>query len=123
MEIYERIKLRRKELNLTADDVAAALGVSRATVYRYESADIEKLPTQIIVPLADVLKCSPAWLMGWANADAPAPVNASDLVLSPLEESIIMRFRLLPDGERNMILRSLGLEEEKKKDASITSAV
>ena len=31
MEVYERIKARRKELGLSADDVAAALGVSRAT--------------------------------------------------------------------------------------------
>lgn len=68
MEIYERIKARRKELGLSADDVASALGVSRATIYRYESADIEKLPTQIIVPLAEVLRCSPAWLMGWEES-------------------------------------------------------
>ena len=53
MEVYERIKSRRKELNLSADDVAAALGVSRATVYRYESADIEKLPAPVFSWLAD----------------------------------------------------------------------
>ncbi len=118
MEVYERIKLRRKQLELSADDVAAALGVSRATVYRYESKEIEKLPTQIIIPLCDVLRCSPAWLMGWIEEDAPAPAAVA-LDLSPLEIQIINRFRSLPDGERNMILRSLGIDEEVKKDASI----
>lgn len=65
MEVYERIKNRRKELGLSAENVADALGVSRATVYRYESADIEKLPTTILEPLSKILHCSPAYLMGW----------------------------------------------------------
>ena len=107
MEVYERIKARRKELGLSADDVAEALGVSRATVYRYESAEIEKLPTQIIIPLAAVLHCSPAWLMGWEDPPAPAAFSLSDL-----EKQIVIRFRALPDGEKNMLLRSLGLEEK-----------
>jgi transcriptional regulator with XRE-family HTH domain len=70
MTIYERIKKRRKELGLTADQVADSLGISRATVYRYESSDIEKIPFDIIEPLSEVLQCSPAYIMGW---DSPAP--------------------------------------------------
>lgn len=65
MTIYERIKKRRKELNLSASDVAEALGVSRATIYRYESSYIEKLPTSTLEPLAKVLKCTPGYLIGW----------------------------------------------------------
>jgi len=65
LEVYEKIKARRKELGLSADEVAVALGVSRATVYRYESAEIEKLPTTILEPLSKILHCSPSYLMGW----------------------------------------------------------
>lgn len=106
MEVYERIKARRKELNLSADDVALALGVSRATVYRYESAEIEKLPTQIIAPLSKVLRCSPAYLMGWEDL----PAESETFELSQIEKELIKRFRALSSGERNMILRSLGIE-------------
>lgn len=67
MTIYERIKARRKELDLTADEVAKALGISRATVYRYESSEIEKLPITILEPLAKVLKTTPSYLMGWTD--------------------------------------------------------
>lgn len=67
--VYERIKNRRKELGLTADQVAEALNVSRATVYRYESSDIEKLPTTIIEPLCKILKTTPAYIMGWEEED------------------------------------------------------
>jgi repressor LexA len=65
VDIGKRIKERRKQLGLSADDVAAALGVDRSTVYRYESQEIEKFPLQIVEPIAKVLKVSPAYLMGW----------------------------------------------------------
>ena len=93
MSIYERIKNRRKELGLSAEDVASALNVSRATVYRYESSDIEKFPTASLEPLANVLKCSPAYLMGWDSAP-----NSSSVVMDADELSLIRSFREL-DGE------------------------
>lgn len=65
MTIGARIKQRRKELGLTVDELAERLGKNRATVYRYESNDIENLPTTVLEPLAKVLKVHPAYLIGW----------------------------------------------------------
>lgn len=78
MTIGERIKQRRLELGLTADDVATALGKNRATVYRYESNSIEKLPTTVLEPLAEVLNTTPAYLMGWEDSEENlnAPLDA-----------------------------------------------
>lgn len=67
MTIGERIKARRKELGLTVDEVADLLGKNRATVYRYESSEIEKLPITILEPLAKALKTTPAYFMGWED--------------------------------------------------------
>lgn len=64
-----RIKQRRKELKLSADVVAEKLGVSRSTVFRYEKGDIEKVPTTILEKLAEVLKTTPAYLIGWESED------------------------------------------------------
>ncbi len=105
LEIYERIKLRRKELCLTAEDVATALNVSRATVYRYESADIEKFPITLIEPLSKVLRCSPAYLMGWDE-------NATFFSLYPIEKKVITKYRDADDLSRAMVHRALGMEEE-----------
>lgn len=100
MEIHERIKLRRKEINLTADDVAAALGVSRATVYRYESKDIEKLPLDIVEPLARVLRCSVAYIMGWTDSISDQSTAAG---LSDDEAALIDVFRKLnPVGREKL---------------------
>ena len=64
MEISERIKKRRKELGLSAETVAERLGVSPATIYRYEKKDIKKFPSYILEPLAEVLHTTPMYLLG-----------------------------------------------------------
>ena len=43
MSIGARIKERRKALGYSAEDLAKQLGKSPATIYRYESGDIEKM--------------------------------------------------------------------------------
>lgn len=67
MSIGERIKKRRKELGMTADDLGMAIGKDRTTVYRYEKGSIEKLPTNVLEPIAEALHTTPAFLMGWED--------------------------------------------------------
>ena len=77
MTIGDRIKLRRLEIGLSVDQVAAKIGKNRATVYRYESSDIEKFPIDILEPLAEALRTTPAYLMGWDEDkySSPLPKN------------------------------------------------
>ena len=74
------MKARRKEIGIPVDEIAAALGVSVATVYRYENGDIEKLPGNVLEPLANVLRTTPAYLMGWDEAHSN--LAAKDLSLA-----------------------------------------
>lgn len=71
MTTGERMKERRKELGLSAEYVAERLGVSPATIYRYEKGDIEKMPGNILEPISKILNTTPAYLMGWDNASLP----------------------------------------------------
>ena len=63
----QRMKERRKQLALSADKVADLLGVSRSTIFRYESGYIEKVPANVLEKLAEILKTTPAYLMGWKD--------------------------------------------------------
>lgn len=74
MTTGERIKQRRKELGMSAEHVAEQLGVSPATVYRYEKGDIEKLPGSYLEPLSKLLQTTPAYIMGWPE-EKPLPDN------------------------------------------------
>ncbi|MEF9879558.1 MAG: XRE family transcriptional regulator [Clostridia bacterium] len=62
-----RMKERRKALGMSAETLAARLGLSAATIYRYEKGDIEKLPGNLLEPLASILSTTPAELMGWES--------------------------------------------------------
>lgn len=65
MKIGLRMKERRKELKISADELAKKLGKDRSTIYRYEKGDIENLPLDILEPIAEALETTPAHLMGW----------------------------------------------------------
>lgn len=76
MEINDILKNRRTELGLTQLDVANAVGVSEATVSRWESGDIANMKRSRIASLASVLKMSPSIIMGWNEEhEAHMPSN------------------------------------------------
>lgn len=74
MKIGERIKQRRTFLGMSVDELAEKLHKNRATVYRYESSEIEKLPTTVLEPLAEALNTTPGYLMGWEEAKPNAEI-------------------------------------------------
>ena len=74
MTIGERIKQRRLEIGLSVDQLADIIGKNRATIYRYESNEIEKFPLDILYPLAEALRTSPAYLMGWEDNTLPSNI-------------------------------------------------
>lgn len=67
MTIGERIKKVREEKNISVDKLAELIGKNRATIYRYESNEIEKLPTSVLEPLCKALGTTPAYIMGWTQ--------------------------------------------------------
>ena len=100
--IGERIKEARLALGYSAEQVAAFLGVSPATIYRYENGDISKLPSNFIKPLAQYLCVSPSWLMGWSEQP---PDNPSVNVPTTQEAKILASgIDKLPKEQREQAL-------------------
>ena len=95
MNIGQRIKTRRLELNMSVDELATKIGKNRATVYRYESNDIEDLPTSILEPLSKALQTTPGYLMGWEDNEK-SPTEES-------EELDNVYFSLAKDAQQNGI--------------------
>ena len=65
--VGERIKQLRMELGLSADELAEKVGKNRATIFRYESGDIENMSIEVISLLSKALGTTPDVLMGWDN--------------------------------------------------------
>lgn len=85
MNIGQRIKQRRKELRMSADELGERLGKDRSTIYRYEKGDIENLPLDILEPIATALRTTPQYLMGWEEVKKKNDV-LSDIVLKMNED-------------------------------------
>lgn len=95
-----KMKLLRQRLGMSADELAARIGKNRATVYRYEADEIDNMPISIIIPLAEALQTTPAYLMGWDAGSAPAEPEVPDSVTL-----IIEKLRSLPDDRLQEALR------------------
>lgn len=118
MKVGERIKKRRLELGISVDELATIIGKDRATIYRYESSEIEGMPIPIISPLAKALKVSPAYLMGWE--DDHSYLHLSDL--SETEQKIINIYRNLnKNGQDFMLEQAENLSELDKYKKCSTS--
>ena len=88
MNVGERIKLRRKELKISADTLAERVGVSRSTIFRYERGDIEKVGPEVLKKISETLHISPADLMGWEDeVEQTAETGYSETDLRKLAES------------------------------------
>ena len=59
-----RIKQRREQLGLSAEQLAEKIGKAKTTIYRYESGFIEKMPSSVLSDIANALNVSPTYLMG-----------------------------------------------------------
>ena len=94
MTLGERIRNRRKELHMSADELARKLGKNRATIYRYENGEIENMPIDILEPVAEALLTTPDALFGWGSnkskdvseEDQEAITLATDLLVRMMAE-------------------------------------
>lgn len=66
MNIGDRLRHLRTSKNLTQEEVGRLLGVSKATVNRYETGEIDIKRTTAL-KLSSILKVSPAYIMGWTD--------------------------------------------------------
>ena len=73
------MKARRKEIGMSAEQVAEQLKISPSTVYRYENGDIGRMGIDKLTPIATALQCTPAYLMGWDD-EQQTSMNRMDLI-------------------------------------------
>ena len=100
----EYIRWRRKELNLTIDQIAEKLGVNNGTVSRWESGAIDNMRRDKIAKLAEILQISPLKLLDMEppKKESP-PLSAKELMQTLCQGdkealAIVERLQLTDDG-------------------------
>lgn len=70
MTMAERIKERRLQMAYTQEELAQKLGLQKSAIAKYENGRVENIKRSVIADMANILECSPSYLMGW---DEPTP--------------------------------------------------
>ncbi len=99
MTLYDRIRTRREQLNMSQEELAKRLGYkSRSTIAKIESGENDITQSKIVA-FAKALGVKPGYLMGWEDVPEPSP----SLSLTQQEETHIKKYRqLAADGKEEI---------------------
>lgn len=103
--IYQRIKKRRMELDMSQEELAKKVGYSHKTAICKIEAGQRKLKEDVISKLAKALDTTPSYLMGWDKEDDDAT----------LSDRLLTRYRELDDLDQAMVRRLLKCDEDFNK--------
>lgn len=93
MDTKDILKSKRKEFNLSQKEVADYVGVSEATVSRWESGNIANMGRDKIALLSKILKISPSVIAGYADInDFETP-----FILTKEEKELVTAYRDRPE--------------------------
>lgn len=111
-KVGERIKSRRKELELTQEQVGNIVGVTKSTIQRYENGLIKDLKMPVIQAIANALKVNPDWLV--------LKSDTKELQLNNNLKSINLSKNQLKLIETYDLLNDMGKKEAQKRVEELT---
>ena len=92
MTFAERLVELRKEHNMSLNDIAACIGVQRATVYKYEHGLITNIPPDKVHTLANLFGVTRPYLMGWTDERKGDPGETLDIVAEKQRTPLLEQF-------------------------------
>lgn len=123
-----RIKNRRKEIGMTQEELGKIIGVTKATINKYETGIVINMKRPTVEKIAKALDVPPGYLMGWTDNQAnvqtnngvigqnsgTVTVNNSERTLSKEEIELLRIYSVLDvKGRMRLIQAAMELEEEK----------
>ncbi len=69
MTVGDRIRKHRDLLGISQTDLARKINIPKQTLYKYEMNIVTNIPSDKLEKIAEILKVSPGYLMGWENEE------------------------------------------------------
>lgn len=117
MTVGDRMRNRRVELGYSQEEVAIKLGYkSRSSVNKMECS--RNLPIAKVERVAEILQCSPAYLMGWEDkkSDAGSHAKARMIMDNQFVELFSYWEQLSDKGKEKLMDNASDLCQIYKKD-------
>lgn len=102
--IGHRIKEKRKETGLTQKELAQKVGLSEASISKYEHGKVEDVTHNMLIKFAEVLNVPISWLLG-IDETPQTPLPS----LSAEEKHLIGNFQSLNRTGKNYIIQTMEL--------------
>ena len=96
LDIGSRLRALREQKHLTQEDVGNRIGVTKATINRYETGEID-IKRTVAIKLARVLSTTPQYIMGWSTS--ASPTNRKKITI----DKNIKKYFLLNDVGRSKV--------------------
>lgn len=100
-EVGNRIKKYRKERALTLKELADKVGLTEATIQKYEAGNIKKLDIQTMETMANALSVKCGVLIGWESEIEEANRHTSN---GGGEARLVSKYNQLSDGHKMAVL-------------------
>lgn len=129
--VGERIRTRRHLMHMTQEELGRRVGVTKATINKYETGVVLNFRQVVIESLAAELQTTPSYLMGWDNSGVNInTVNGNNGIIgnnsgranfnssaanSKEEQELLRIFRALDVRDRIALLNQAFLLEEGSK--------
>lgn len=121
MTIGQRIQRRREELGITQEELAHRIGYkSKSSINKIE-LDIQQLKQAKIKEIADALRTTPDYIMGWEDEikEDPKPV----CTFTDEELRILNAYRSASDDTKNAVAAVLGVKRDMSTSSSDVRAI
>jgi repressor LexA len=127
-DIGVRIRERRKDIGMTQEELGKRVGVTKATINKYETGIVVNMKRPTIEHIAQALDVPPGYLMGWTDNTTSVQtnngvigqnsgtitVNNAERTLSKEEMELLRIYGELDvKGRMKLLQAAMTLEEEK----------
>ena len=103
MTVNQKIRILRKERNMTIASLAAQIGIYQSLLTRYETGVIQYVPMDLIHKIADVFSCSVSDLIDGDERYSQKKKRRSSQTISSEEYELIKNYRNLPSEIQSLI--------------------
>ena len=104
MTVNQKIRIMRKERNITTTVLSEKIGISQSSAVRYENGSVKYVPLDLLDKMAEVFGCSVDDLIEGDSRYTQKKNRAKSKQLSEDEQNLLVKYRELSAKEKNAVI-------------------
>ena len=99
-----RLKQARETKNMTMEELAKAVGITKGTIWKYETGR-NQAKASVAKKISEILNVDFDWLIGYTDKCE----NKDNVKLNIDEEELIKKYRKLPQNRKDDVLKYIDM--------------